>query len=896
MIRTGFYFLLLLLTQHVSAQEWQLLTPLTTSSDVQGCSFLDEQRGYIVQMTSGNILRTNDGGLSWDGVWAPAVNGNLYDVEYVTEDTIFICGSNGGLFRSSDGGNSWADLNPPTSEWLYQLHFINAQLGFACGFNGSLLRTENGGDSWQVMPTGTTSRLWGIAFTNDTTGYVVGWNGTILKTIDQGMNWTPLISGSTASFQSVSFVDEQIGFVCGSNGTILKTTNGGASWTQQVSGGSNTLNYIHFRSAAVGWAVGGFGIYYTTSNGGTTWNTTGTLGNNDLLCGDYVSSTSAFIMGDRQISKSTNNGSTWTVVKNAVTNSKFNALWFQSDLVGTAVGSVGVLGEGNNQTGIVQTTDGGQTWNIRQQGSGGGWYAVHFPTSTTGYVAGASGLGKTTNGGANWTYTTPFPSASPQCMWFTSEQIGCVGTTLGNTGICLTTNGGNSFSCGTNQPGTAMQFVNANVGYTVHSGMATTFFKTTDGGVTWVNTPGMGGSNGCLHFISEDEGWVGSAGFVWHTTDGGNSWSQHFAGGADYVVAIHFYTPTTGYLVDSYGDLYRSTDGGEVWDLVMMGGIALVSAQFTENYCYGGGYAGQIFRTELGCGPFQAGNIIGDDEWCENHIGILSVGYVEGATSYEWTLPDGWTGATNAQLIQPIASDQSGLVSVTITNACGFQSTTSYDVTVTPLVETPVIVGPSTVCSGNSVTYTLQEDPYATSYDWSVTVGAFNENSDSMTILAAQQNGIVYVRTGNECGLSDWVSMNVTLAAPPVVTWSLQDSEFCIGDVVILTGGTPSGGQYSGMGVSDGVFDAALVGEGNYTLQYDYESSPGCSGVATANVVVYSSLDSPANFNNDCHVDETDLQYIIDQFGCLGNCSADLNNSGVVGTDDLMILMGMLTD
>ena len=895
MLRVKLLLVFSILYIQTIAQEWQLLTPLTTSSDVQGCSFLDEQRGFMVKMTAGDIYRTSDGGMSWDKIWAPVVTGNLYDIEYVNQDTLFVCGSNGGLFRSSDGGNSWVDLNPPTIQWLYRLHFLNSQTGFACGFNGTLLRTADGGDSWQEITTGTTNRLWGMAFPNDTTGFVSGWNGTILKTMDGGLNWAPLTSGSTASFQSVSFVDEMTGFVCGSSGTILKTTNGGTSWTQQISGGSNTLHYIHFRNASVGWAAGSLGTYYTTSNGGTTWNTAGSLGSNDILCGAYVSGNASFLMGDRQISKSTNNGSTWQVIKNAVTNSRFDALWFQSDLIGTAVGSVGVLGEGNNQTGIVQTTDGGQTWSIRQQGSGGGWYAVHFPTSTTGYVAGSSGLGKTTNGGTSWTYSSPFTSASPECMWFTSDQIGCVATTLGSTGICKTTNGGSTFSCGTNQPGSAMQFVNANVGYTVHTGSASTFFKTTDGGTTWVNMPGMGGVNSSLHFISETEGWVGSASTVWHTTDGGLNWTEAYAGGADYVIAIHFYTPTTGFLVDNYGGLFKSTDGGETWDLVLVGEIALASAQFTENYCYGGGFAGEIFRAELECGAFQAGNIIGDDEWCENHIGIFSVGYIEGVTSYDWTLPDGWTGAANAFSIQPIASDQSGLVSVTVTNTCGFQSTVYYDVTVTPLVETPVIVGPSTVCSGGTATYTVVEDVNATTYDWSVTVGAFTENGDHMTINSAQQSGTVYVQSGNECGVSSWVSASVGLAAPPVVTWSLED-DFCVSDLITLNGGLPAGGTYSGPGVVDGVFDPSSLGEGNYTLNYHYESTPGCAGDATQEVTVFTSVSSPANFNNDCEVDDLDLLVLMEQFGCLGNCSADLNNSGVVGTDDLMILMGMLTN
>ena len=133
--------ILLFTVQFAKAQAWEYLTPIKTNSEVRGCSFLDEQRGIAVILASRSVFRTTDGGETWESMWTPAVNSNPTDVEWVTDNLLFIAAGNGDLFRSLDGGNTWANVNPPTAAWLYSVQFINETTGFVTGESGTVLKT-----------------------------------------------------------------------------------------------------------------------------------------------------------------------------------------------------------------------------------------------------------------------------------------------------------------------------------------------------------------------------------------------------------------------------------------------------------------------------------------------------------------------------------------------------------------------------------------------------------------------------------------------------------------------------------------------------------------------------------------------------------------------------------
>ena len=97
---------------------------------------------------------------------------------------------------------------------------------------------------------------------------------------------------------------------------------------------------------------------------------------------------------------------------------------------------------------------------------------------------------------------------------------------------------------------------------------------------------------------------------------------------------------------------------------------------------------------------------------------------------------------------------------------------------------------------------------------------------------------------GNGCMNS--ASDDVEVFALPVVTFTaLADLCLDAGVQAGLGGGTPTGGVYSGAGVTDDVngmtysFDPAAAGVGVHTITYDYTDANGCSSSASDDVEVF---------------------------------------------------------
>jgi len=744
---------------YLQAQAWEYLTPIKTNSEVRGCSFLDEDRGIAVILATKKVFRTMDGGETWENMWTPTIASNPNDVEWVTENLLFIAAGNGDLYRSLDGGNTWANMNPPTSLWLYNVHFINETTGFVTGESGTVLKTTDSGATWTLIPTPATSRLYGVHFTDENNGFIVGWNGTILRTTNGGDSWSAVTTSLTANLQDVHFVDANTGFACG--GVIAMTTDGGLTWNTVYSAANSYFYFMNVSPNGQGYAAGNMGVFVKTTNSGQTWQNQTALGDGDIFCGDHVSPTSAYMMGELQIHKSTNEGSSWSVIKSAVPGGGVTALQFLSDTQGTIVS---FASGGTFYGGIAQTSDGGKLWSIRQTSTTSGWYAVDFPTPQVGYVLGTTSLGKTTNGGQTWTYSTS-PTLTATCLEFIDAQTGFAGGFGGASNICKTTNGGTSFTCGTNIGASDIHFIDSQRGIAVRYVQAggDTYYKTFDGGNTWEYHNGVIGSN--IYFYNDSLGFVGSNSGVYRTLNSGETWDFIFIGGG-LILDIKFYNENLGFCVSEYADLYKTEDGGETWTLLLqnnLNNLGASTAHFTDNYCYIGS-GGDMYRTELGCGTFELGNIIGDQQWCEGVYGQLVCEQVAGAISYEWQLPEGWTGAQNDRIIQPMPSASGGLATVTVTNACGLTDSASISVSVTERVDSVyVIVGPAILCEGTNATYSVAADANATDYNWQTTATTTLVNDNTIEILAGTQDFFISVQTSNDCGSSNYTTLTVSV-------------------------------------------------------------------------------------------------------------------------------------
>lgn len=144
--------------------------------------FLNTSTGCISGY-SGNIYRTNNGGLSWTTLTCPE---EVKRVFMVDEQTIYAANSlgNNHLYKSTNGGNNWEMITIPTSSWLNDLYFVG-NTGWVCTQDGHVFRTADAGATWELQPT-PASTLRYIAFADTENGWSLGILGMLIHTTNGG--------------------------------------------------------------------------------------------------------------------------------------------------------------------------------------------------------------------------------------------------------------------------------------------------------------------------------------------------------------------------------------------------------------------------------------------------------------------------------------------------------------------------------------------------------------------------------------------------------------------------------------------------------------------------------------------------------------------------------------
>jgi len=196
--------------------------------------------------------------------------------------------------------------------------------------------------------------------------------------------------------------------------------------------------------------------------------------------------------------------------------------------------------------------------------------------------------------------------------------------------------------------------------------------------------------------------------------------------------------------------------------------------------------------------------------YCEGATIALSMPTVAGAT-YAWTGPNGFTSALQNPTRSNATPADGGIYAVTITvSGCtSAAGTTTVVVNATPATPTITPGGPTTFCSGGSVTLTSSS---ASGNQWLLNgnpIGGATNNTFSAT---ASGNYTVIITTSG-CSSAASAAVSVTVNATPAVpTISPAGSiTFCFRDTVTLTSSSGTGNQWS-------VEGAPLAGETGQTL------------------------------------------------------------------------------
>lgn len=163
--------------------------------------------------------------------------------------------------------------------------------------------------------------------------------------------------------------------------------------------------------------------------------------------------------------------------------------------------------------------------------------------------------------------------------------------------------------------------------------------------------------------------------------------------------------------------------------------------------------------------PATPAGVVGSTVVCPSTSYTYSVSPVSGATSYVWTLPNGWTGSSTSNSITTTTGTSSGTISVAARNTCGTSATRTLSVTVNAIPATPTAIsGNTSVAAGSTNIYSTTPVSGATSYVWTLPNGwTGSSTTSSITTVAGTNGGTISVAARNACGTSSARTLAVTV-------------------------------------------------------------------------------------------------------------------------------------
>lgn len=161
---------------------------------------------------------------------------------------------------------------------------------------------------------------------------------------------------------------------------------------------------------------------------------------------------------------------------------------------------------------------------------------------------------------------------------------------------------------------------------------------------------------------------------------------------------------------------------------------------------------------------------------------------------------------------------------------CAFSQSSTINVNTSPVVSQTSF---SSVCSNIGLVSLSGGLPAGGVYSGTGVTGTdFDVNSGTQLLTYTYTDA-------NGCSTS--ASETIVVNTAPTVTLGLPVTEMCANwTSSTLSGGMPTGGTYSGSGVSSGEFNPATAVVGNNIVSYTYMDGNGCSNIATESIFVNS--------------------------------------------------------
>lgn len=306
--------LLLFATIFFASPQWTLQTS-GVQSRLRGVSAVSERVAWASGADS-TVLRTTDGGTTWEKLTVTPDALDFRDIDAVDEQSAYVLSIGNGpasrIYKTTDAGATWKlqFKNDDPKAFYDAMSFWDPNHGIVIGdsIDGKfcIMTTENGGRTWLRVPpsalppalenegafaaSGTNIALFGKFYAWIGTG--AGARARVLRSADRGRSWkiaeTPLIAGPSAGIFSVAFRDAMHGVIVGGDyrkenealDNLAVTSDGAVTWTlvKGISGFRSVVAYVpngqggRQTRSTLGTlvAVGPSGADYSTDDG-RTW-------------------------------------------------------------------------------------------------------------------------------------------------------------------------------------------------------------------------------------------------------------------------------------------------------------------------------------------------------------------------------------------------------------------------------------------------------------------------------------------------------------------------------------------------------------------------------------------------------------------------------------------------
>lgn len=403
------------------------------------------------------------------------------------------------LLRVSAGASSWLPLPPPPEFGAYHLPYLpvlDARTAWLLDATGRPWWSDDGAARWQALQNAAAPGPRPGSLVRDGGGGLLARYDepelARFRSTDRGQSWSRLPGGlgidRNLTVQSLWLFDARRGLAGLSDGSLRVTDDGGRSWLRReaapMPGATwRSIEQLVFTTPSIGWHLDSYALR-VSRDGGASWATSplpAMLTRPAQL--HFVDVQNGWIVDlDGRLFASHDGGQQWAAAPQPAGAQH----WAQLVRFVDARTGVLVVNEGNIDTSVWHTTDGGQNWrstNFRR-GGGGRMAGLVYADARTVWMAGERVVGeslwKSSDAGATWQ-----PVAVP-----TEASI------------------------------ERLAFADARHGWFVAGGQ---LYGTVDGGATWQrqNDGGLQGA-GPMFWLDAKTGWIGGAhGSILATVTGG---------------------------------------------------------------------------------------------------------------------------------------------------------------------------------------------------------------------------------------------------------------------------------------------------------------------------------------------------------------------------------------